>query len=265
VALTRRGFFRLRVAFLLVVLVGVALWAWRDVRSRRARNSWDRPLSVALVLVRRGPIGGDAAGAFGARVPELDARLADEYRRYFPGAPHPFAFAFVGPVDASESPPSSSGDDWIDAAKHTWALWRWTSGVDAVAHLDASSYDSRIYVVARPPASAQRQLIEGASQEGGRVGTVEVELDASMADFALFVAAHELFHTLGASDKYDAAGRTLVPAGLAEPDLQPLYPQRFAEVMARNRPVAPGVEEPPVSLEELAVGPTTATEVGWSR
>lgn len=263
-ALTRRAFFRARVAFLLVVLAIVALWAWRDVRSRRERNSWDRPLSVALVLVRRGPIGNEAATAFAARIPELDARMADERRRYGESAMHPFVFTYVGPVDAVEGPPLS-GEGWLDAAKHAFALWRWTSAVDSVAHLDSSAYDSRVYVVARPPASAQRELIEGESQEGGRLGTVEVELDSSMADFALFVAAHELFHTLGASDKYDAAGRTLVPQGLAEPNLVPTYPQRFAEIMARNRPIAPGVEEPPVSLEELAVGPATALEIGWTR
>lgn len=264
-ALSRRAFFRARVAFLLAVLTIVALWAWRDVRSRRERNSWERPLSVALILVRRGPIGDEAAVAFGARIPELDGRMADEYQRYFSSAMHPFAFTFVGPTDAAEDPPSFSGESWLDAAKHAWALWRWTSSVDSAAGVKASLYDSRVYVVARPPASAQRELIEGESQEGGRVGTVEVELDASMADFALFVAAHELFHTLGASDKYDVAGRTLIPAGLAEPNLRPMYPQRFAEIMARNRPVAPGVEEPPVSLEDLAVGPATAVEIGWSK
>lgn len=264
-ALSRRSFFRARVGFLLVVLAIVALWGWRDVRSRRARNSWDRPLSVALVLVRRGPIGDEAAAAFGARIPELDTRMAEERRRYASGDMHPFAFSFVGPVDVVDGPPSFSGESWLDAAKHTFALWRWTSSVDGAAHLDAASYDSRIYVVATPPASAQRELIEGESEEGGRLGTVEVELDASMADFALFVAAHELFHTLRASDKYDSAGRTLIPVGLAEPNLVPMYPQRFAEIMARNRPVAPGVEEPPVSLEELAVGPTTALEIGWTQ
>ena len=39
--------------------------------------------------------------------------------------------------------------------------------------------------------------------------------DADSADFALVVVAHELFHTLGAEDKYDAQGRALVPLGLA--------------------------------------------------
>jgi hypothetical protein len=265
VALTGRAFFRARVSVLLTVLVAVLLWAWRDVRSRRLRNSWDRPLSVALVLVRRAPLDGDATPAFRDRIPELDARLAEEYQRYVPRAMHPFAFRLFGPVDGSDDVPSSAEGGFLAAAEHAWALWRWTSRIDALAHLKRSEYDSRIYVVARPPKNAQRQLIEGESEEGGRLGTVEVELSPSMADFALFVAAHELFHTLGASDKYDAEGRTLIPAGLAEPDLQPAYPQRFAEVMARNRPVSPGVETPPESLAELAVGPVTASEIGWAR
>ena len=61
-----------------------------------------------------------------------------------------------------------------------------------------------------------------------------------MVDFALFVFAHELMHTLGATDKYDGAGAALIPSGLAEPDAVPRFPQRFVEVMARNRPVAAG-------------------------
>jgi hypothetical protein len=178
---------------------------------------------------------------------------------------HPFVFTFAGPVDVAGGPPEAAGDGVLDAVRHSWALWRWTSHVDRAATLDASSFDSRIYVAARPPVNARQLFIEGESEEGGRIGVVEVELDASMADFALFVTAHELLHTVAASDKYDTAGRTLVPAGLAEPDRVPLYPQRFAEVMARNRPLAPEFEEPPADLSELAVGPATAREIGWLR
>ena len=70
---------------------------------------------------------------------------------------------------------------------------------------------------------------------------------------------------VGASDRYDASGRTIVPDGLPEPDRRPLYPQPFADVMARNRVVAPGREQLPDSLDELAVGPVTAREIGWLR
>jgi hypothetical protein len=95
------------------------------------------------------------------------------------------------------------------------------------------------------------------------VGVARADIDASMLDFALFVAAHELFHTLGASDKYDATGHATFPGGFAEPERIPLYPQRGAELMARNLPLSPTSERPPETLDELWVGDATATEIGW--
>jgi hypothetical protein len=261
----KRAFFKARVSVLLAILVFVLLWAWRDVRSRRQRTTWERPLSVALILVRRRAVDEAAVAAFKARVSTLATRLTSERRRYRADAMHPFVFTFLGPVDLGESPPKAVGDGLASAAKHAWEMWRFTRRVDGLTGQDSGAYDSRIYVVARPPASEEREMVEGESEEGGRVGVVDVELDDSMADFALFVATHELFHTLGATDKYDEAGRTLVPAGLAEPSRVPLLPQAYAEVMARNRPVEPGVEVPPESLDELAVGPATAREIGWTR
>ena len=258
-------FFRIRLTFLLSVLVCVLLWAWRDVHNRRERNNWDRPLSVAIVLVRMGRIDDAAIDAFHARLKALDTRLSDEAHRYRPDAVHPFVFHFVGPVDVDQPPPKPAGESIVDAAKQSWALWRWTSRVDTAANIDSEAYDSRIYVAARLPASGALMMIEGDSQEGGRIGAVEVELDPSMVDFSLFVAAHELLHTLGASDKYDAEGRTLIPGGLADPSRVPLYPQPFAEVMARNRPVSADVELPPDRLDQLAVGRDTAREIGWTR
>ena len=256
---------RARVTFLLVVLAGVLLWGWRDIRSRRGRNEWTRPLGVAVVLVRLGPLDDAAVRGFASRVSALGDRLTAERRRYTPGAPAPFAFTCVGPVDAREGPPVTEGEGWLAAAEETWALWRWTSKIDATAGLEAGAFDSRVYVAAKAPVDEERAMVEGESEEGGRIGAVEVELDASMVDLALFVAAHELFHTLGAADQYDASGHTLIPGGLADPERVPLLPQAFAEVMARNRPVQAGIEVPPETLDELAVGPETARAVGWIR
>ena len=45
------------------------------------------------------------------------------------------------------------------------------------------------------------------------------------------VIAHELLHTLGASDKYNPQSLAPVfPEGYAEPDRQPRHPQRLAEI-----------------------------------
>lgn len=161
------------------------------------------------------------------------------------------------------APPGLGEEGFVAAAKHGMDLWSYTRDVDARAVYPPSSFDSGIYVAVRAPTNPDRQMVEGDSEDGGRVGTVRVDLDPSMVDFALFVVTHELLHTLGATDKYDSAGRVVVPDGLADPGAVPRYPQRFAEVMTRGRPVSDTLEELPTSLDELAVGPATAREIGW--
>ena len=79
------------------------------------------------------------------------------------------------------------------------------------------------------------------------------------------VIAHELLHTLGATDKYDPAGHAVVPAGLAEPDRSPTFPQRYGELMVGEVPLDPMRGRLIASLAELRVGPITAVEIGWVR
>ncbi len=161
--------------------------------------------------------------------------------------------------------PTPTGEGAIALVKQALAARAWRRAIDPRIGVIPDHWDTRVYVVARKPASETRSFVEGQSEQDGRIGAVDVELDASMADLTLFVVTHELMHTLGASDKYDGAGRASVPKGLAEPDRVPRYPQRFAEVMARNRPVSETEEVVIASLDELAIGPFTAKEIGWVR
>jgi hypothetical protein len=79
------------------------------------------------------------------------------------------------------------------------------------------------------------------------------------------VVAHELLHTLGATDKYDpGTGRPRVPVGLGEPDRDPTYPQAYAEIMAGRIALAPGDAVMPASLDDVVVGDLTAREIGWT-
>ena len=253
----------MRIAVLLGVLAVVVLYAVSDVWRRRERTSWQRPLEVALVVVERDPVDPAPIAALRERTSELERRLAEERARYGSG-PTPFRFQLYGPVPVSEPPPTPESDELVDLARHAWRSWRYFSGVDERANLPSRAFDSRVYLVVRPPADADRNAVEGQSEQGGRIGSVEVEIDETMVDFALFVATHELFHTLGASDKYDERGLAVAPAGLAEPDREPLYPQVAAEVMARNVVLGPSSERPPNTLDELRVGATTAQEIGWT-
>jgi len=261
---TSRTFFRVRVAALLAILVGVLLYALADWQTRRARNDWKSTLVVGLVVLRLGPVDDVAVTSLRERVRALEDVLAGEAARYEgrERARRPFDVEVFGPVDVTERPPALEGTGLVDLARYTLAKRRYIGLVDQAAKVE-TGLDARIYLVAREGHTGGTNFVEGVSEDGGRTGFVEVDLDETMVDFALFVFAHELFHTLGATDKYDASGHALVPAGLAEPNLVPQFPQRYAELMARARPVAPGREVPPDRLDELRVGEMTATEIGW--
>lgn len=258
-----RRFFQIRVAVLLSVLAGVLVWAADDYLRRNRRTDWSRPLVVGLVLLQLTEVDADALATLHERVPALAAQLNRELTRYRGASAPRIEIVTHGPIDVSEAPPHLEEDGIIALTAHNFALRSYLGEVDERAKLDDDGLDVRIYLVLRNPASPERSFVEGMSQQGGWVGMVEVELGEGMVDFALFVVAHELFHTFGASDKYSKEGYTLVPDGLAEPDRVPLYPQRFTEVMARRRPLSPEREAWPDSLEELRVGLLTAREIGW--
>ena len=81
-----------------------------------------------------------------------------------------------------------------------------------------------------------------------------------------FIIAHELMHMVGSARPLrpgdESAG---FPDGYAEPDLEPLLPQRKAEIMGGRIPVTRQTSETPYSLEDVVVGPVTAREIGWTR
>jgi hypothetical protein len=259
---SRGWFFRVRVSLLLAVLALVLLWAGNDWQRRRARKTWKEPLRVALVLVTREPVPAETLSALGSRSFELERRLTRELTRRGGGI-SPFTFVVKGPVAADRDPPRVGEQDLRGLAEHTYALWRWTRDVDSRANVEWRGYDSRIYLVLRPARGEMPRSVEGESEDGGRIGVALADIDDDMIDFALFVATHELFHTLGASDKYDASGRAVFPDGFAAPSQSPLYPQPGAELMARNLPLSATEERPPETLDELWVGDATAREIGW--
>ena len=259
---SRGWFYRVRVTILLIVLGGVLLWAGNDWWRRRTRKEWARPLRVALVLVEREPVPAETLSALTSRALDLEQRLGREYARRG-GNITPFSIVVKGPVSASEDPPRVGEQDFSGLLRHSYALWQWTRDLDARGNVEWRGYDARIYLVLKPAQREAPAFVEGESEDGGRVGVARADIDQSMLDFALFVAAHELFHTLGASDKYDATGHAAFPGGFAEPEKIPLYPQRGAELMARNLPLSPTSERPPETLEELWVGDATASEIGW--
>ena len=75
---------------------------------------------------------------------------------------------------------------------------------------------------------------------------------------------HEALHTLGATDKYGPDTQPSVPDGLGEPQLRPIYPQRFAELMGGRVAITAEFSEIPDSLlRQGRIGELTAREINW--
>lgn len=100
----------------------------------------------------------------------------------------------------------------------------------------------------------------------GLIGVVHVFASDEQTAQNKVVVAHELLHTVGATDKYDpATNLPRFPDGYGDPQQQPLLPQRFAEIMAGRVAVSSTEAEMPADLGAVVVGAATAREINWVR
>lgn len=95
----------------------------------------------------------------------------------------------------------------------------------------------------------------------GLIGVVHAFADPRQASQNNIVIAHELLHTLGATDKYDAEGNPVYPQGYADPEWPQSTPRHEAEIMAGRYLAANGKKVMPLSLERCIIGAQTAHEI----
>jgi hypothetical protein len=95
----------------------------------------------------------------------------------------------------------------------------------------------------------------------GLIGVVHAFADPRQAEQNNIVIAHEMLHTLGATDKYDAEGKPMYPQGYAEPELPQRMPRQQAEIMAGRLLNAAGRAVMPPSLDQCVIGAMTALEI----
>ena len=120
-----------------------------------------------------------------------------------------------------------------------------------------------MFVIYFDPEESQR-LAHSLGLQKGLIGVVNAFADDEMSKENNIVIAHELLHTVGASDKYDPrTNQPLFPIGFAEPDREPSLPQKKAEIMAGRIPVDVNKTISPKSLKKVLLGETTATEIRW--
>ena len=120
----------------------------------------------------------------------------------------------------------------------------------------------RIFVLFHDPVVGVR-LPHSTGLQKGLIGVVNAFAQSDMEGSSNVVIAHELLHTLGATDKYEPNGSPRFPDGYAEPDASPRTPQRRAEIMAGRIPVSETQAEIPEGMSQVVIGAQTAREINW--
>lgn len=249
----------LRISLLLLVLIAAVSTTWLD---RTTTRDWQEPLWVGIY-----PLAADDDPSTMAYIAQLgrtpfvaiEEFFAAESRGYRV-VPQPIHIELY-PRLAKLPPglPAAAGPlrtaFWSLAMR--WYAWRATSGVGRAPP------NIRLFVLFHAP-DRMATLPHSRGLAKGLLGVVHAYADRDHEGANNVVIAHELLHTLGATDKYDAA--TLLPRypeGFAEPQRAPRFPQPLAEIMAGRRAVSPRDALMPDSLDDTVIGTATAREIAW--
>ena len=230
-----------------------------------AQNStdWQEPLWVQMY-----PISGDGREATSKYITQLKEKdflaiekfMQREAERYQVEIGRPVKVILGAELD--ELPPAFP-DDPGPLGVGLWSLKvRWWAN-DITSEQPGPQPDIRMFLVYFDP--EQTPMLEhSVGLQKGLLGVVNVFAKRAQTQTNNFVIAHEMLHTLGASDKY-ALGSNLpaYPDGYAEPDKQPLHPQTRAELMGGRIPVSNSEAVIPRSLSQAVVGAGTAEEIRW--
>lgn len=252
---------RLRIAVLLLILLFVALNTYFD---RVYSTDWNIPLRVAAF-----PINADGSEVTQRYIRQQSTAALQPIETFFEQEAKEYGLQMERPIRLTPAPPLTRQPPELarDPGVLSAALWSlrmrfWAWRVDAPP---GPAPDIKLFVLYHDPAISP-SIPHSLGVQKGLFAVAHVFADASMQGSNDTVIAHELLHTLGATDKYDPrTNQPTQPDGYAEPDRQPLYPQAFAELMGGRVPVSSTEATTPESLEQVIVGAKTASEIGWSK
>ena len=248
----------IRISILLFILVFVLMSTWL---TKARSTDWDNSLWVKIY-----PINADGSAETDRYIERLSVNaftpietfIATEARRYGKSIERPVRIELGRPI--REQPPAIGARRGMFDVM-VWSLkMRWWVG-SVTDDQDRIEPDISIFVRYHET-QANPRLEDSVGVQKGMFGIVNGYAGRSYGGTNNVIIAHELLHTLGATDKYEReTGMPRVPDGIAEPDRTPLYPQRFAEIMGGRVPLSSNDAAIPRSLEYARVGPLTAAEV----
>ena len=256
---TKKLFKVVRIFTLSMILIGVALGSW--LTGKRS-TSWEQPLWIAIY-----PINADSSSGTQQFINQLDKSsfqsiedfISEEAREFNLPLKHPFTLKLAPQVKSLPPEPPHSGAVWEIIL---WSLklryWAYQSNT-----YQGPAPHIRIFVKYFD-VKDQQPLAHSLGLQQGMLGIVNAFAINKMTQANAMVIAHEILHTLGATDKYDLqTGLPIYPDGYAEADRTPLYPQEIAEIMGGKIPISEEKVTIPRGLHQVILGKQTAREISW--
>lgn len=246
----------IRVAILLVVLLVVAVNAYRD-----QNQDWNQPIHILLH-----PINADGLATTQQYIQQLQQDDFAEVKQYLEKnsqqyrGQSSYIMIQIGrelqqtPPKMAEQPSILNNILW--SLKFRFYAWKQHQSGDGSPSLT-------LYLNFYDPKQS-RELKHSTALERGRIGSVNLFASPKQAAQNKVVLVHELLHGFGATDKYNLNnGEPIFPIGYAQADQQPLYPQTEAEIMGGRIPLSEHKSKMPNDLNETVISILTAREVGW--
>lgn len=249
----------IRISVLLLILAAVAMATWR---SKTIAVQWRYTLPVNVY-----PINGDGSAVSDAYLRSLsvddfkpiEAFMQEQALRLGRASHASIEMRLGKPIDYLP-PAAPPNGNWLEVI--VWSLnMRWW----AYRHGETTGPGPQVkmFLLYFDPDKTAR-LDHSTALQKGLIGRVNVFAARAMARQNNIVITHEFLHTLGATDKYDrASDQPTFPDGYANPRLEPLLPQQFAEIMAGRTPLSRTTSEMPASLDKVLIGARTAQEINW--
>jgi hypothetical protein len=248
----------IRITVLLLVLLFVSVSTWL---TQARSTDWNGSLYVKVY-----PINGDGSDISKDYISKLELShfasienfVAREVERFGRDLRKPVRME-LGSLITNQPPKLEETPGTLDVMWWSLKMRWWASGVSD----DQDRVDPDVRIFVRYHSPKQEIVLENSvGLQKGMVGIVNAYASRQYAGANNVIIAHEFLHTLGATDKYNPAdGLPSYPAGYAEPEREPLYPQRYAEIMGGRIALSDDDAMIPKSLKYVIIGDQTAAEI----
>ena len=231
-----RPVFRLiRITILVLILINVAVGTWL---TRVRSTSWEHPLRVMMF-----PINADGSAATADYIAGLRKDAFQPIAAFVHREAQRYGVSTYAPVDVYLGAEISAGRPTRRSAAARsqivlWSLrmrlWAWRN-----AQFAGPAPDVRVFVLYHDPEQTTR-VAHSLGLQKGLIGVVNAFASKEQQEQNNVVIAHELLHTVGATDKYDTGSASNLPAYsrtvTPSPTRIPLLPQDYAEIMGGRIP-----------------------------